>query len=197
MQRRTVVSALVTIGANLVGTRGILAAAPEDALWQRLRSGRVALLMRHAQTEPGTGDPANFTLGDCSTQRNLDERGRRQARAWGDALRRERVPVEGVYTSAWCRCRETAELLDVGPVEGLPALNSFFEDRSARDERTAELRRFLSGWSGEGVIVLVSHQVNVTALTGVFPRSGEAVVLDLRDGRADVVGRLPPPTGNG
>src|SRR3712207_523458 len=85
--------------------------ARADELLDRLRRGGLVMLMRHARTEPGTGDPPGFRHDDCSTQRNLDATGRAQARAIGERLRAERVPLGRVLTSRWCRCRETAELL--------------------------------------------------------------------------------------
>lgn len=185
-----------------IARRGLLAAglgvvaagasaAPE--LLARLRDGGVLLVLRHAQTVPGTGDPPGFRLDDCSTQRNLGETGRAQARAWGELLRREGVPVELVLSSAWCRCRETAELMAVGPVGHLPALDSFFEDRARGPAQTAALRAWIRDWRGRGIAVLVTHQVNITALTGIVPRSGEAVLLAPPD--ATLLGRLPPPPG--
>lgn len=169
-------------------------AAGEDALWDRLRAGGAALLMRHAQTEPGTGDPPGFRLEDCGTQRNLDARGRAQARAWGAALRQQRVAIAGVYSSAWCRCRETASLMDLGEVRHLPALDSFFEARDRREAQTEALKTFIAGWQAPGTLLLVSHQVNVTALTGLMPRSGEAVILAAIGEGIEVLGRLRPPS---
>ncbi|MFZ1431468.1 MAG: histidine phosphatase family protein [Geminicoccaceae bacterium] len=169
-------------------------AAGEEALWARLRAGGVALLMRHAQTEPGTGDPPGFRLDDCGTQRNLDARGRAQARAWGAALRQHRVAIAGVYTSAWCRCRETASLMEVGEVVHLPALDSFFEARDRREAQTQALETFIAGWQAPGTLLLVTHQVNVTALTGLGVRSGEAVILAASGEDIEVLGRLRPPS---
>ena len=147
-----------------------------DDGWAALaRPGAVAV-MRHALA-PGTGDPADFTLGDCRTQRNLDARGRAQARAIGAAFRARGIAVDGVYTSRWCRCRETADLLDLGPPEALPALDSFFRDRSTRDAQTRALRTFLAGRPADARLVLVTHSVNIRALTGRGVRSGEIVVL--------------------
>ncbi len=168
------------------------ARADDAATFDRLRAGGLALLMRHAQTVPGTGDPPGFRLGDCSTQRNLDAAGRAQARAIGARLRAERVPVGRVLTSEWCRCRETAELMGVGPVEVAPAISSFFEDRSRRDEQTRAARALVAGWGGPGNLVLVTHQVNITALTGIFPEEGEVVALRPRPGGFDLVGRIAP-----
>jgi phosphohistidine phosphatase SixA len=163
------------------------AAAQADPL-ERLRAGGLAVVMRHARTEPGTGDPPGFRLDDCSTQRNLSAAGREQARAIGEALRAARVPVDRVLSSRWCRCLETARLLGLGEVEPFPPIDSFFEDRSRRAAQTGAVRDFLRGWRGPGNVVMVTHQVNVTALTGVFPRSGEAVVVAVPDGEA--LGRL-------
>jgi len=138
--------------------------------------------MRHAYA-PGVGDPKGMVPGDCSTQRNLDERGRAQAKKLGERLRAASVSDIRVYTSQWCRCRETARLLAVGTVEDLPALNSFFEQPEMRDERLASLRDFLDKLPRDGrPVVLVTHQVTVTALTGYFPSSGEGLVLKLSEG---------------
>ncbi|PWC86035.1 phosphoglycerate mutase [Azospirillum sp. Sp 7] len=135
------------------------------------------VLMRHAEA-PGVGDPPNFQIRDCATQRNLDANGREQARQVGDRLRSLAVGEATVYSSQWCRCLETARLLAVGPVQELPALNSFFERREEQDAQIASLRRFLAGLHSDGApVVLVTHQVIVTALTGVFPASGESVLL--------------------
>ena len=167
-------------------------AVAQADLFARLRDGGLLVLLRHARTEPGIGDPPGFRLEDCSTQRNLDAAGREQARAIGARLRAEGVPVGRVLTSRWCRCRETAELLGVGPVEPFPGLDSFFAERGREREQTAAARAFADAWRGPGNAFMVTHQVNVTALTGVFPASGEAVVATPA---LEVLGRLPPPAG--
>ncbi|MEO1746370.1 MAG: histidine phosphatase family protein [Pseudomonadota bacterium] len=149
-------------------------------------------LMTHALA-PGTGDPDNFELSDCSTQRNLSAQGRRQAQAIGLMLSEADVGVDYVYTSQWCRCRETAELLNLEEVIDLPALNSFFRDRSRGAAQTEELKRFLTTIDQASRPVLVTHQVNITALTGVVPRSGETVIVRLVNGEIVVTGRIPPP----
>ncbi len=180
------------LAALLVAGPGRPAAADG---WERLAEPGVHAIMRHALA-PGTGDPANFDVDDCSTQRNLDDRGRAQARRIGEAIRASGVPVDRVLTSAWCRCRDTADLLAVAPVTVEPSLNSFFGNRSRGPAQTAALRDLLAEVPAEENLVLVAHQVNITALTGVFPRSGETVLFRMTDaGEAEVVGRIPaPPT---
>lgn len=127
---------------------------------------------------------ANFALGDCSTQRNLNDAGREQARRIGRAFRDQGIQVDRVLTSQWCRCRDTAELLDLAPVEDFPALNSVFQDRSTRDQQTEAVRDFLMEAPDDEKLVLVTHQVNITALTDVFPSSGEVVVIEVADDSA-------------
>lgn len=167
-------------------------AADKTAAWQALSQPGHALLMRHANA-PGTGDPADFTLGDCSTQRNLDQRGREQARQLGARLRENGVVDRQVFTSRWCRGRETAELLDVGPVEPLTGLNSFFGDRFTEDEIMPQLRAFLRDNALDPPPVLVTHQVNISALADVFAREGEIMVISVADdGSVEVVGRIRP-----
>ena len=172
----------------------LLAAAPsraDDAAWARLREEGAIVLFRHA-TAPGTGDPPGFVLGDCATQRNLDEKGRAEARAIGNAFRKRGIAVGGVLTSQWCRARETAGLAFPGRAEEEPAFNSFFGNRAHEPEATSRARDVLQRWSGPGVLVVVSHQVNITALTGIVPRPGEGVVVKFEQGEATVLGRLPP-----
>ena len=161
-----------------------------EAAWAALKQPGTVAIMRHARA-PGTGDPATFELGDCSTQRTLSAAGRVQARRIGQAFRARGVDIDRVLTSQWCRCRDTAELLDLAPVEAFPALNSFFEDRSTRDQQTAAVRDFLADAPDSEKLVLVTHQVNITALTDVFPSSGEVVVIEVGDdGAVDVRGTV-------
>jgi phosphohistidine phosphatase SixA len=170
----------------------VSAAQADEAGWSLLKEEGAIVLFRHA-IAPGTGDPANFVLGDCATQRNLDDRGRAQARAIGQAFESRGIAVGKVLSSQWCRTQETAELAFPGRVETYPAFNSFFEDRSAEPESTAAARAVLREWKGPGALVVVTHQVNITALTGIAPASGEGIIVTLRDGTAKVLGRLPPP----
>lgn len=155
--------------------------------WDALREDGAIAVMRHALA-PGTGDPSGFTLEDCSTQRNLDDRGREQARKIGEALQTRGIAFETVFTSQWCRTRETAELVDAGPVVEAPALNSFFQDYSTRNSQTLATLDLIE--STEGKVMLVSHQVNIAALVGQTTRSGEILIVRLTDGALDVAGRI-------
>ncbi|WP_439598644.1 histidine phosphatase family protein [Falsiroseomonas sp.] len=162
----------------------------DDPAWEVLRQGGIALF-RHAQA-PGGGDPPGMRLGACETQRNLDETGRDQARRIGAAFRSRGIAVGAVLASAWCRTRETAELAFPGAVRLEPAFDSFFGNRAAEPERTAAARRILLGWEGPGALVAVTHQVNITALTGLFPASGEAMLLRRQGAALQPAGRLLP-----
>ncbi|PNF74196.1 histidine phosphatase family protein [Stutzerimonas stutzeri] len=165
----------------------------DEMAWTALREGRAVLLMRHALA-PGTGDPPGFVLEDCTTQRNLDQAGRLQAERWGDLLRQNSITAARVLSSRWCRALDTAELLGFKPVEPLPLLDSFFVQTYRKNEQTQALLMYLRELPGTSPIVLISHQVNITALTGIFPRSGEALVLALPiSDPPQVLARLSPP----
>ena len=155
-----------------------------------LQAGGGVLMIRHANA-PGSGDPANFKIGDCATQRNLDERGRDQARAIGAFLRNHGIAKVRLYSSQWCRCLETARLMNLGAVQPLPALNSFFSRPADRDARIAALKAFLAEQPRDGrPIILITHYVTIAAMTGEGVSSGEGVMLQLKDGSPQVVGRL-------
>lgn len=153
-----------------------------DAVAERLREPGAVLLIRHAPA-PGIGDPDGFRLDDCATQRNLNDEGRQQARAIGDWLRGRGIAQARVYSRQWCRCLETAGLIDLGPVTELPVLNSFFERPAERDGRLAELRRFLAAQPGDGgLLVLVTHQATISAVSGIFADSGMGVLMARGEG---------------
>lgn len=169
------------------------ASATEAEAWQALREGRAVLLLRHA-TAPGTGDPANFQLGDCRTQRNLNQAGREQAQRWGQLLRRQGIEHPRLLSSRWCRAQDTASAMGLGAVEPAPVLDSFFVQPRQGAERTRQLIEQINAQPRGVPLVLVSHQVNITALTGIFPASGEGLVLALPLSQpARVLGRIAPP----
>ncbi len=151
-----------------------LSAEGEAGLWEDLRMGRSFVLLRHA-IAPGIGDPENFTVGDCSTQRNLSDAGREQATAIGELFRANGIDNAKLFSSQWCRCRDTAALLKLGAVDELPYLNSFFQRYQQQDFQTRKIREWLGEQEFELPLVLVTHQVNITSLTGFYPSSGELV----------------------
>jgi hypothetical protein len=169
---------------------GASASASEEAAWAALRESGI-VLFRHASA-PGGGDPPGMRLEDCATQRNLDAAGREQARRIGAALRDAGVEVGAVLASAWCRTMETAELAFPGRVVVESAFNSFFGAREEGPARTEAARAVLLAWRGPGALFVSTHQVNITALTGVFPASGEGVVLRREGEVLRVVGRVRP-----
>ena len=188
MSARGVRGGLILMFALL--TAGTAAADKPPAV-ESLTAGGMVLMLRHARA-PGLGDPPGFRLGDCATQRNLDGEGREQARRIGRWLGRQGVAAARVFSSQWCRCLETARLLELGPVAELPALNSFFARAADQAPRLEALRGFLAALpSGGPLVVLVTHQVTITALTGETIGSGVGVLLRLTgNGAFEVLGRM-------
>lgn len=171
--RRLVGKLTTVLSAGLLA----LALLPHPAWAQDTRS--LVLLLRHALA-PGGGDPAGFDVNDCSTQRNLNDVGRDQARDIGRQVKALGLKPTGVWSSQWCRSFETAELMDVGEVKALPALNSFFQNRAAGPAQMAQLRAFLKSLDPEGgPYVMSSHQVVVSSLTDTWVSSGDGVWLEL------------------
>lgn len=184
---RAFLTLLLTLACNPVSAADPVATA--------LAAGGVALVMRHA-TAPGTSDPEHFKLDDCPTQRNLSEEGRAEARRIGAYVKKLGLIAGEVLTSQWCRCRDTAQLA-FGGAKDWPALNSFIRDRDAGERQVAEVRARIAALKpGDRPLVLVTHQVMVTALSGIYPQSGEIVVLApvTRDGRQElrVIGSIKP-----
>jgi len=165
-------------------------AGASEAAWQALRGGGVVALLRHARA-PGVGDPAGFRLEDCATQRNLSAEGRDQARRIGEAFRAQGVAVARVLSSRWCRALDTARLA-FGTVEPFPPLDSFFSEREQAPQQTQQVHQTVAEWGGRaGVLALVTHQVNITALTRLNPAEGEVIVLRPAPGRGfEVVGSV-------
>ncbi len=147
-----------------------------DPAADAIKAGGVALLMRHASA-PGMGDPEIFKVDDCSTQRNLSPEGRDEARRIGAHLRKLGLKPGEVLTSQWCRCRETAQLA-FGGGRDWTMLNSFMRQRDNEEaQKNQILARVAKLKQGDKPLVLVTHQLIVTAVTGIFPESGEVVVV--------------------
>ena len=166
-------------------------AAADDALWTLLKSGGQIVFMRHT-TAPGMFDPPGMRFEDCTTQRNLDDYGRDEARRIGAAFRSLEIPVAKVLSSRWCRCMDTAKLA-FGRAEHWEPIDGARPGSELEARRTAEVRRFVATPFTGGNVVLVSHNFNIRALTGVSTQSGEMVVITPRGNDTfEIAGRLPP-----
>ena len=166
------------------------AAAEDEALWALLKGGGQVILMRHASTDPATGDPPGFRLEDCATQRNLSAAGREEARQIGAAFQARGVPLERVLSSRWCRCLETARLA-FGTVEPWPILDSFFRDRTRQAQQTQAVRALAGERPQAGNLMLVTHGFNIQALIGILPAPGEMILLTPEgNGKFRMAGRL-------
>ncbi len=139
----------------------------ESTAWSALKMGAI-VLFRHANA-PGGGDPSAMRIGDCATLRNLDQIGRDQAKRIGAAFRMKNIAVSKVLASQWCRAMETAHLAFGEPVNEATVFNSFFDDLCKGPEQTRQVLALLSRRAASGSTVVVTHQVNITAITGIFP----------------------------
>src|SRR5262249_22866895 len=185
--------------ALALGAVAILFATPAraddaDDAWSALAKGGHVALIRHGNAPPGYGgDPPGMRLDDCATQRNLDDKGRGQAKALGEAMRQHGVRVDRVVASPMCRCIDTAQLMAVGAVETSFAL---LPDTGGAPVRFLQLKQIVSSWRGPGTLVLVTHGLTVNPLATFMPSQAEIVVVrpspDSPRG-GDVVGRIPPP----
>jgi phosphohistidine phosphatase SixA len=166
---------LVWLAAGTLGTAPGLLGAADVA--ERIGQGSCAVLIRHAQTVSGIGDPPNFNLAVCSTQRNLSEAGRNQSRDIGNWFKTKGLQPRAVLSSAWCRCIDTANLAFGRHALWTP-LNSTFGDRLQQPDQTAQLREGLGKIPAGQFEVWVTHQVNMTSLTGEYPSMGEGFLVD-------------------
>jgi phosphohistidine phosphatase SixA len=175
-------------------TPGVAAGDSNDA-WAALVNGGHVALIRHGNAPPGYGgDPPGFKIDDCKTQRNLDEQGRGEARALGEAFRTRGVRVDRIVSSPWCRCLETARLMAVGPVESSWSLVP--DVAASVSVRLPALKEMVAAWRGPGTLVLVTHALTIRALLGFLPIQGETVVLKPGSGGAagaDLVGLIAAP----
>lgn len=174
--------------------------ANELAIWDRLQGTTpkgYVLLIRHSLA-PGVGDPANFKLNDCSTQRNLSNIGRQDARDIGAWLARRQIKIARVESSRWCRAKETAELLNLGKVRLNRNLDSLFQEIDlVKHPQTLRVRKQIFDYRNKtGLLILVTHFVNINALTNAGVNSGEGVLVRADNkGRIRVVGVTPQLNG--
>ena len=170
--------------------------ASELLIWDKLSASSAkgyVLLLRHSLA-PGVGDPENFKLGDCSTQRNLSQEGRDDAAEIGAWIKRQKVKIYRVESSRWCRARQTAKLLDIGKVKLNKNLDSLFRESNLESHpKTLKTKeQILNHRNKSGLLVLVGHYVNIAALVGVGVDSGEGVIVKAnKNGVIKVLGATP------
>ena len=165
------------------------ARADEAAAWAALRAGGHVALMRHTDAPGGTGDPPGFKVEECATQRNLSDQGRADAAQIGTRLKAEGISFEKILSSPWCRCMDTARLLDMGAVGPAPTFGNVVVLRDQTESLTEGARTLIAGWHGAGTLLVVTHGANIRALTGISPSTGEIVVVERS---AEAIGRIPP-----
>jgi broad specificity phosphatase PhoE len=185
---RLVASLLSVLVGLLLAWAGPVARA-EEAVWPALRTPGAVVVLRHSFA-PGGFDPPDSRLDDCSTQRNLDENGRAQARRLGEAFRQQGIAVGAVLSSPRCRCLDTARLA-FGQVQSWGVLQGALNDTELRQRQLAEIRQRIAAHRSGPPLVLVTHGSVVTDLTGLSIRMGEFVVLQrAADGGHTVAGQL-------
>ena len=148
-------------------------------LWAEAKEGDRIILIRHALA-PGGGDPPGFKISDCKTQRNLNKVGVEQSKAIGKLFKKNKIPVDKVLSSQWCRCKDTAKYAFKNYFE-FSALNSTFQPSFTKNEpkQLKQLRTFINNWDGDGGnLVLITHYSIITAITNAVPSSGEIVITD-------------------
>ncbi len=165
-----------------IAVAALLMAAPAlatEAGWALLREGGHVVFLNHANAT-GTHDSASFDIENCRTQRNLSDRGRNQARRIGALFAARAAPVDQVYSSRYCRARDTAEIaFGASRVETIEALDLLTgeEDEETLAARVEAIMEIVRGYTGSGNLVMVTHDANVQAWAGVRPREGEAVIV--------------------
>jgi broad specificity phosphatase PhoE len=165
-------------GQNLLATT-----SPDSIVDQLNKIDANVLLMRHALA-PGFGDPEKFVISQCNTQRNLDEVGQTQAKLLGLQFKKVGLILDKIYSSYWCRCLETARLLNLGVVEGFAGLNSFFQGHAERNQTLQLLQEKFVDLEQSNLTLMVTHQVVIQAVTGINVSSGALVAYNSRTGKS-------------
>ena len=150
-----------------------------DQPWNLAQEGNKIILIRHSLA-PGGGDPPEFKINDCKTQRNLNLTGIKQSKKIGKLFKKNKVPVDQVLSSQWCRCKDTAKHA-FGNYKEFTALNSTFQSPYNKNEgkQLKDLYNFVKKWNGKGKnLVLITHYSIITAVTTAVPSSGEIVIAD-------------------
>ncbi len=155
---------------------------------EKLKSGEKIIFIRHAYA-PGSGDPKNFKLNNCLTQRNLNQEGRNQASMIGLFFKKNNIPIDKVISSEWCRCKETASIAFFGEYETNRFLNSFYEERFSKNKESQikELKTYVKNWNKKKNLIFITHYVVISEILNVNASSGEIVISDKN---YNVVGNL-------
>lgn len=191
--RRVVLRSLALALFAILASAAVARADPQAA-WHTLAKGGAVALIRHAEA-PGVGEPPGFKLEDCATQRNLSEKGKADAVAIGRAFRERGIAFQTVMSSPWCRCVDTAKLIDMGAFVIEPAFANAYILSDQRERLKREGLAVLAAWKGPGNLLVATHGANILAMTGVSPGSGEIVVVDIGpDGTVRRQGVIPPPS---
>ena len=145
-------------------------------LMNQLTDGGNLIFIRHAYA-PGNGDPSNFNLNDCFTQRNLNGDGRKQAKAIGEFFRKNKIRIDKVLSSEWCRCKDTAKYA-FNEYNTFSALNSFYSSKFAKNEKRQiqELKNYIKSWESKKNLILVTHYVVISSMLDIGVNSGEIII---------------------
>jgi phosphohistidine phosphatase SixA len=150
-----------------------------ETIWDEAKKGNKVILIRHALA-PGGGDPAGFKINDCNTQRNLNDVGINQSKKIGKIFRDNKIPIDIILSSEWCRCKDTA-FHAFGTFKEFSALNSTFSNPYIKNEirQIKEIKKYLKNWDGKGKnLILITHYSIITAITDAVPGSGEIVIAN-------------------
>ena len=152
-------------------------AAADDPLWSQLKKGGYVILMRNSAVDEGLGDPKGYKVNDCATQLNLTDKGRAEAQKIGDEFKKRKIPIKQVFTSAFCRAKETAQLA-FGKADVWEALNSFYDKPNRKSEQTRLLHQRLESPPNDGTnLVLVTHGYNIVSAVGLNPDPGDMLII--------------------
>ena len=155
-------------------------ALSSETVWDEVRKGNKVILIRHSLA-PGSGDPSGFKIGDCKTQRNLNKAGIEQSKKIGKIFKDNKIPIDIILSSQWCRCKDTARYA-FGTFKEFSALNSTFSVPYNKNElrQVKEIERYLKNWESEGKnLILITHYSIITAITDAVPSPGEIIVADI------------------
>ena len=149
-----------------------------DKILDSLKEGKKLVFIRHA-IAPGNGDPNNFDINDCSTQRNLDKNGITQSKKIGQFFKNNKIKIDKVLSSEWCRCKDTAKYAFQN-FETFDALNSFYDVRFAANEakQVKDLKNYIKNWDDDKNLVLVTHFVVISSILNTSSYSGEIIISD-------------------